>query len=345
MSEITNTNGNIAAEAQASAVDDAMKVFAGNLAFATTEEELRSVFTEAGEVQQAQIIKRGTRSLGYGFVTYQTEAEAKKAIQLLNKKEIAGREINVESAKPQSDLVKHNDSGNYTLEDGEEAGEGKGAAIRGGRGRGKARGKSARGRGAATSRRPRADDGEEELEDPVKENGEDGTAAASTTNGGLTKSARRRQKKAAAKQAEGSGEAAADAPPTTESAAAPTEKKVKAPREPRKPKGAPKGEPSKTLLFVANLPFQFSDEELKAAFEGFQVKTAKVVKRRFGTRTKGFGFVDLENEEEQLRALKEVHGKQVEGRDLQLKIAIQEEDRKEGEEVDANVEAEPTLAQ
>lgn len=154
------------------------------------------------------------------------------------------------------------------------------------------------------------------MEDPVKENGGEKGAGA-TANGGLTKSARRRQKKAAAKQAEANGEAPAAAAVATTGEA--TEKKLKAPREPRKPKGAPKGEPSKTLLFVANLPFQFTDEQLKAAFDGFQVKTAKVVKRRFGTRTKGFGFVELENEEEQLRALKEVHGKEVEGRDLQLK--------------------------
>jgi RNA recognition motif-containing protein len=100
--------------------------------------------------QQAQIIKRGTRSLGYGFVTYQTEAEAQKAVQLLNKKEIAGREINVEGAKPQSDLAKHNDSGNFTLAEGEEAGEGKDGAVRGGRGRGRARGKGARGRGGVS---------------------------------------------------------------------------------------------------------------------------------------------------------------------------------------------------
>ena len=163
----------------------------------------------------------------------------------------------------------------------------------------------------ATSRRPRTDDGEEELEDPIKENGGEGGAA---TNGGLTKSARRRQKKAAAKQAEANGE---EPPAAAEGASA--EKKAKVPREPRKPKGAPQGEPSKTLLFVANLPFQFSDEQLKAAFDGFQVKSAKVVKRRFGTRSKGFGFVDMESEEEQQRALKEVHGKEVEGRDLQLK--------------------------
>lgn len=93
-----------------------------------------------------QIIKRGARSLGYGFVTYESEADAQKAIQSLNKREILGREINVESAKPQSALKKHDDSGNYTV-DGE---EGEGAAGRGGRGRGRGRGRAARGRGGVS---------------------------------------------------------------------------------------------------------------------------------------------------------------------------------------------------
>lgn len=94
---------------------------------------------------QAQIIKRGTRSLGYGFVTYESEADAQKAVQTLNKKELSGREINVEGAKPQSDLAKHNDSGNYTV-DGD---DGEGKAGRGGR-RGRGRGRAARGRGGVS---------------------------------------------------------------------------------------------------------------------------------------------------------------------------------------------------
>lgn len=99
---------------------------------------------------QAQIIKRGTRSLGYGFVTYETEAEAQKAVQLLNKKELSGREINVEGAKPQSDLAKHNDSGNVVAE-GEE-----GEGARGGRGRGRGRARRGRGGrgGVSTRKRP-----------------------------------------------------------------------------------------------------------------------------------------------------------------------------------------------
>ena len=290
MAETVNSTSNPApgpggAEAQVSntaAVDDANKVFAGNLAFSTTEDELKSVFSEAGSVTHIQIIKRGTRSLGYSFVTFSTEAEAQKAVTTLDKKEIAGREINVEVAKPQL-LAKHNDSGNAS-------GEGKSGNRR--------RTKPARGarNGTASSRRPRTDEGEEGTEEDVKENG----AGKKATNG------------------------------------------TKPARQPRKPKGTPEGEPSKTLLFVANLPFRFTDEQLKEAFSGYQVKSAKVIKRFYGSRNKGFGFCDFETEAEQQRALKEVNGKTVEGRALSLKIAIQGEDRKaakEAEEADAQATA------
>jgi len=53
---------------------------------------------------EVSLITRGTRSLGYGFVTFSTEAEAKKAVEALNKKEVGGREINVEGARPQNAL-------------------------------------------------------------------------------------------------------------------------------------------------------------------------------------------------------------------------------------------------
>lgn len=283
MAEPVNTTANPApgpggAEAQVSntaAVDDANKVFAGNLAFSTTEDELKSVFAEAGTVTHIQIIKRGTRSLGYSFVTFSTEAEAQKAVTILDKKEIAGREINVEVAKPQL-LAKHNDSGNATGE-GKTGNRRRTKPTRGGR------------NGAASSRRPRTDEGEEGTEEDVKENG----AGKKATNG------------------------------------------TKPARQPRKPKGTPEGEPSKTLLFVANLPFRFTDEQLKEAFSGYQVKSAKVIKRFYGSRNKGFSFVDMETEAEQQRALKEVNGKIVEGRALSLKVAIQGEDRKAAKEAEA----------
>jgi RNA recognition motif-containing protein len=276
------TTNDVAAATPAATVDDTNKVFAGNLAFATSEDQLKEVFSEVGNVTHVQIIHRGTRSLGYGFVTYATEAEAQKAVSTLDKRELAGREINVESAKPQL-MSKHGDSG----EDGEGKDGARGTGARGGRNARRSRNTR---RGAAASRRPRADEGEE--------GGEEEAAVSGQENG--EKAARK------PKKANGASTAAAT---------------------PRKPKGPPEGEPSKTLLFVANLPFQFTDEQLQAAFEGFQISSAKVIKRRFGTRTKGFGFVDLANEEEQQRALKEIQGKTVEGRALSLKVAIQGQDR------------------
>lgn len=75
------------------------KVFVGNLSFSTTEAELAKEFEVAGKVVSANIITRGPRSLGYGFVEMDNEGDANNAVKLLDKKEIGGRPINVEVAK------------------------------------------------------------------------------------------------------------------------------------------------------------------------------------------------------------------------------------------------------
>ena len=76
------------------------KVFIGNLSFATKEDHLRELFGKHGEISDVQIIHRGARSLGYGFVTFTTLEEAEKAVAATDKNEIDGRPINVEIAKP-----------------------------------------------------------------------------------------------------------------------------------------------------------------------------------------------------------------------------------------------------
>jgi len=83
-------------------VEDVFKVFVGNIAFSTTNDQLKEFFKPAGDVKDANIITRGTKSLGYGFVSYATEAEANKAVEEFNKKELDGRQINVEIAKTKS---------------------------------------------------------------------------------------------------------------------------------------------------------------------------------------------------------------------------------------------------
>jgi len=79
------------------------KVFVGNLSFKTTEAQLAQEFKAAGTVVSANIITRGPRSLGYGFVELENEEDAKNSVKVMNKKEIDGRQINVEVAKPREE--------------------------------------------------------------------------------------------------------------------------------------------------------------------------------------------------------------------------------------------------
>jgi RNA recognition motif-containing protein len=90
-----------------------------------------------------------------------------------------------------------------------------------------------------------------------------------------------------------------------------------APRQPRIPQS---GEPSKTTLFVANLPYIVDDNGLLQIFEGFNVKEAHVPRRRNGYST-GYGFVTLGTEEEAQRALKEVDKSLVEKREISVRQA------------------------
>ncbi|PKM91986.1 MAG: RNA-binding protein, partial [Euryarchaeota archaeon HGW-Euryarchaeota-1] len=71
------------------------KLFIGNLSFDTTDEALKELFSQAGNVKTANIVKNkfSGRSRGFGFIEMETDAEATKAIELLNNKEVEGRQI------------------------------------------------------------------------------------------------------------------------------------------------------------------------------------------------------------------------------------------------------------
>ena len=78
------------------------KLYVGNLAFGTTSEELQQLFGQAGTVQSASVVEdRDTgRSRGFAFVEMSTNAEAAAAIDQFNGKELAGRALKVNEAKP-----------------------------------------------------------------------------------------------------------------------------------------------------------------------------------------------------------------------------------------------------
>src|SRR5678810_1082444 len=78
------------------------KLYVGNLAFQTTTQDLQQLFAQAGSVQSAQIIEdRDTgRSKGFAFVEMSTDDEAAAAIEQFNGKEVAGRALKVNEARP-----------------------------------------------------------------------------------------------------------------------------------------------------------------------------------------------------------------------------------------------------
>lgn len=89
-----------------------LKLYAGNLSFDVTEEDLRELFGQLGTVQSVNVIKDKytNRSKGFGFVEMASDEEAKRAIAELNGKEMHGRNIRVAEARPPRERF---DSGGY----------------------------------------------------------------------------------------------------------------------------------------------------------------------------------------------------------------------------------------
>jgi RNA recognition motif-containing protein len=81
------------------------KLYVGNLAYSTTDSELQQMFEAHGTVQSAQVIMdRDTgRSKGFGFVEMGSDQEAQAAIAALNGKEVGGRTLTVNEARPKTE--------------------------------------------------------------------------------------------------------------------------------------------------------------------------------------------------------------------------------------------------
>jgi RNA recognition motif-containing protein len=79
-----------------------MKLYVGNLAFQTSSQDLQQLFAQAGTVESASVVEdRDTgRSRGFGFVEMASKEEGEAAISQFNGKEVNGRNLNVNEAKP-----------------------------------------------------------------------------------------------------------------------------------------------------------------------------------------------------------------------------------------------------
>jgi RNA recognition motif-containing protein len=133
-----------------------IKLYVGNLAFQTTSEDLQQLFSQAGTVESASVVEdRETgRSRGFGFVEMATKEEAEAAIAQFNGKEVNGRNLNVNEARPREDRGGRGGRGGFggNRTGGGGRGGGGGGGRGGNRGGSGGRGESGGGGGYGTPR-------------------------------------------------------------------------------------------------------------------------------------------------------------------------------------------------
>ncbi|UCE51358.1 MAG: RNA-binding protein [Desulfobacterales bacterium] len=84
-------------------------------------------------------------------------------------------------------------------------------------------------------------------------------------------------------------------------------------------------------IYVGNLPYQVSEEDLRVAFEPFgQVESVNIIKDKYSGQSKGFGFVEMPSEEEARSAINELNGKELNGRTLNVNEARPRSERGRG---------------
>ena len=91
------------------------KLFVGNLSFQTTENDLQDAFAAHGTVVEANLMmdRMSGRPRGFGFVTMSSPEEAQKAIEALNGKEVGGRALTVNVARPREERPAGGGGGGY----------------------------------------------------------------------------------------------------------------------------------------------------------------------------------------------------------------------------------------
>lgn len=276
---------------------------------------------------------RTTRPVGYAFVDVSTPSEAERAIQDLNGQTILDRKVSVQLARKPEPAQEGAEGQEGTRRRSSTRGRGRGRGRGGRAGRG-GRGVSEHGRivmsSELTHTQPRKAEGEESVDGPTNVPGQV-LPLTETTN-----------------------EALSAAPGEEESIEVNPSKTGKTDAlRPRKQRGPPEdGVPSKTKVMVANLPYDLREEKLLELFAEYNPSSAKIALRpipRFMVRKlqarneprkgRGFGFVTLATEELQQKACAEMNGKDIEGREIAVKVAI-DSPGKEDEDPNAPIEGE-----
>ena len=81
-------------------------------------------------------------------------------------------------------------------------------------------------------------------------------------------------------------------------------------------------------IYVGNLVFDVSEDDLRGAFEQFgEITEVRLIMDKFSGKSKGFGFIEMPSKEEALKAIEEMNGKEFKGRDLKVNEAKPKNDR------------------
>ncbi len=84
-------------------------------------------------------------------------------------------------------------------------------------------------------------------------------------------------------------------------------------------------------IYIGNLAFDVSEDELKSEFEAYgKVDSAKVITDKYTGESRGFGFIEMQNNSEAQNAMKELDGKEIKGRHIIVNEARPQKDRRKG---------------
>jgi len=271
------------------------KVFVGNLDFQTTDQALADAFVDCGKVKSGVIITRGRRSLGYGFVEFESAEAADKAVETKNGTELSKRQIKVELVRDPAERperperptrgTKEGQGATDQKQDAEKGGEDQTGKRRGGRRTGgRGGGGGGGGFGGGNKRR-------------FARRGSHGNDNPSSSTQGNTKGAGNNPNPAPSNQSRDRDRDQNQKPKRR------PRRRNNSKRDNNQPQNSPKEKIlSKTAIFVANIPFEAKDEDLKNFFSDSNPKSAHVVTTQTG-RSRGYGFVDFDNEKDQQHAI------------------------------------------
>jgi len=267
------------------------RLYIGNLAYATTEAELKSFFKDfLVEAVTIPINPRTSRPVGYAFVDLSTPSEAERAINELNGQVVLERKVSIQLArKPEQQ------SESAVVTEGADS-EPKRRTSQRGRGRGRG---AARGRGGRATRAPRKENGEKEgaeaVATPAVDAPVDAPVAATTTVEGEDKERAPRKQRG----------------PPEDGIASKTKVMVA---------NLPYDLDENKLLELFK---EFEPTHAKIALRPIPRYMVKKLQARGEARKgRGFGFVTLATEELQQKACTEMNGKVIDGREIAVKVAI-----------------------